>query len=376
MFRPFGDKLLSEVTAADVRGLVKKAIEEGLFVEYKGQWNAAKIARSVASFANTHGGTLIVGVDAPNKLPVKTTPIADDGQLEDRLIQVIRSNIDPVPAFTPAVVEFPRHKACVIVEVPEGSQPPYLWMSKGQILVRAGSMSEPVPANDRESIDRLYATGQRGLDWARGRIERLPEELAVERPGVELVRVAVHVVTVPAVADGLTAAPRVFTRDFVDVLYSMVPKKLSLGALYATGSGDTVGRHPERSMQEEALTLTWEAGNGGTIIFRAETNGTLRTSWDWEGTVGSGEFWGSWLDTLLNQGLSMHQAILVEELGHRGRVVVAAFLSESAAGPGRALARRAAFSLPVPITDLSEPEFIQFLDRSVSRFRGYPVYEP
>ena len=64
MFRPFGAKPLSEVDRNALEQLVSDGIEEGLFVEYKREWVSHKVARAVASFANTYGGTLIVGIEA------------------------------------------------------------------------------------------------------------------------------------------------------------------------------------------------------------------------------------------------------------------------------------------------------------------------
>jgi predicted HTH transcriptional regulator len=64
-FNPF-DKLFKDVVAADLQKLL--TVTEGLFVEYKGfEPTPLKVAKSVASFANSHGGVLFLGVQADGK---------------------------------------------------------------------------------------------------------------------------------------------------------------------------------------------------------------------------------------------------------------------------------------------------------------------
>jgi predicted HTH transcriptional regulator len=58
----FEGRALSELTYAEVEGLLKEANEEGTRLDYKEQWDPAKAARVVSSFANTAGGLLVVGV--------------------------------------------------------------------------------------------------------------------------------------------------------------------------------------------------------------------------------------------------------------------------------------------------------------------------
>jgi schlafen family protein len=359
MFHPFGAKALPEVTPEDLQGLIDSSIEEGLFVEYKGQWDGFKISRAIASFANSHGGTLVVGVDAPKGIPVTLTPIQNDGELADRIIQTVRSSLDPVPAFVAQVVEFKDSRACIVVEIPEGTQPPYVHIGKGQLFVRAGSMSEPVPANDRESIDRLFAKGQRGLDWARARLAAIPSELAFETMATGWEEV--HVVSVPAVEDGLFAGTKIFTHAFSADVASHV--SASLAVLHS-------GSEPETLMLGQALTLEWEAATGGMVSLRVETTGLIRSSW-----VGGGKGGSGWLDTLLKGVLPIHGRVLVGQLGHQGNVGVAAFWGEGVPGPILVKPVQVAFALPVPVTDLSTVSLREFLDRAVTRSRGYLAYE-
>jgi len=55
LWRPF-DPPLSEWTTQELERLLDEGMEESLFLEYKSEWSAAQIAKSVAGFANTREG--------------------------------------------------------------------------------------------------------------------------------------------------------------------------------------------------------------------------------------------------------------------------------------------------------------------------------
>jgi hypothetical protein len=94
MFQPFGAKHLSEIDRSDLDALINNQVPEGLFVEYKGEWVSTKVARAVASFANSQGGGwLIVGMDADKLFPTNLAGLQDAGDLEERVVSTIRSSI-------------------------------------------------------------------------------------------------------------------------------------------------------------------------------------------------------------------------------------------------------------------------------------------
>ena len=73
MYSPFRNeqgqpKSLDEVAYADLAQL--KDLEEGFALEFKRTWNEnvrAKIPKIIASFANSHGGWLVIGIADDNK---------------------------------------------------------------------------------------------------------------------------------------------------------------------------------------------------------------------------------------------------------------------------------------------------------------------
>jgi len=198
MFQPFGAKHLSEIDQADLQALIDDQVPEGLFVEYKRDWSSRKVARAVASFANSQGGGwLIVGVEANKLLPTKIVALQDTGDLEERVVHTIRSSVAPVPTFVPRAVQINPGMACIVVQVLEGTQPPYILIRTGQVLIRTATSSEPVNVHDREA---LFALGERGRIWAREQAEALR--------GTAYDTVGARLVTIPAVDRGLAAILR------------------------------------------------------------------------------------------------------------------------------------------------------------------------
>jgi hypothetical protein len=59
----FEGRALSELTYAEFEQFLKEANEEGTRLDYKQQWDPARAAQVVSSFANSAGGLLVVGVE-------------------------------------------------------------------------------------------------------------------------------------------------------------------------------------------------------------------------------------------------------------------------------------------------------------------------
>src|SRR2546426_12079226 len=101
MFNPFG-KPLERIERADIDILVGNHVAEGQFVEYKSIFppDASKIAKSIASFANTSGGWYIVGVhtNANNEADrLEGFSIPTNFKPKEHVRNTVRGNIQPVP---------------------------------------------------------------------------------------------------------------------------------------------------------------------------------------------------------------------------------------------------------------------------------------
>jgi hypothetical protein len=114
-------------------------LDETVFVEHKKSFHdesAYRIACSIAAFANTVGGWLLLGVHGG--APVKTTDSwATDGSptLVDSLRDRLRAELDPLPAFEARVMQ---HNGIPVgvVRVYESSDTPHVMIATGSVYVR------------------------------------------------------------------------------------------------------------------------------------------------------------------------------------------------------------------------------------------------
>ncbi len=147
MYHPFRNpqgqpKGLDELTYEDLAQL--KELEEGFALEFKRTWNEnvrAKIPKIIASFANSHGGWLVIGIADDDKA---VCPIpkgsADYSQI---LGELCRHHVSPTPRFDARFIADPANpnQGALVVQVHEGDFPPYV--ADGIVEIREGSTSGP-----------------------------------------------------------------------------------------------------------------------------------------------------------------------------------------------------------------------------------------
>src|SRR5688500_3044857 len=102
-FNPFDKPIVSPLTGVDLDHLISQSVSEGYPVEFKRELPSAhKIAKSLASFANTHGGWFIVGVVTSEHNVAREIRGFDLNAVPDP-ISVIRDaarvGVDPPPFF-------------------------------------------------------------------------------------------------------------------------------------------------------------------------------------------------------------------------------------------------------------------------------------
>jgi hypothetical protein len=162
-FNPFKKSFREPLTPEDLDVLVTDTVSEGYFIEYKGSFPASKkIAKSIASFANTYGGWYIVGVttDEHNVAQHITGFSLDD--CHDPIASIrdsIRLGIDPVPVFFPQVVTLAPKRAVLVVYIPGEQDTPFITRD-GRIYRRVSDCSEPEPETQRPAVDHLVEQGQ------------------------------------------------------------------------------------------------------------------------------------------------------------------------------------------------------------------------
>ena len=165
MYSPFRDeqgrpKALADITYSDLDQLAE--LDEGYVLEFKRSWNQPvkrKVPKIIASFANSAGGWLVIGIadDTKEICPVPRGP-ADYSQV---IGEICRRHISPAPRFDVRFIVDPANhdQGVVVVQVPEGDFPPYV--ADGVVEIREGSTSGPAAGS---ALVDLYgkATRRRG----------------------------------------------------------------------------------------------------------------------------------------------------------------------------------------------------------------------
>lgn len=165
MFSPFRTasgkpKTLAQVTWDDLAQLAD--LDEGFALEFKRSYNASvqkKIPKIIASFANSRGGWLVVGIADDDKsiCPIPK-PNADFSQI---IGELCRRHVSPIPHFDARFICDPANtsQGVLVMQVAEGNFPPYI--ANGIVEVREGSTSGPAQS---PALVELYgkATKRRG----------------------------------------------------------------------------------------------------------------------------------------------------------------------------------------------------------------------
>jgi hypothetical protein len=154
------DKPLEQLDEGDLLSLRTEGVEEGVLLDYKADWiENKKLAKAVASFANTHGGHLVIGVAADKE---KNVPVGFPGLdmvdgIKEKVGAVCRSRISPAPVFRMKLIPLSDRpgRTVLVIEVPESPQPPHY--VNGVIYVRNGESSRPLePLRNFFLIEKLY----------------------------------------------------------------------------------------------------------------------------------------------------------------------------------------------------------------------------
>jgi Putative DNA-binding domain len=162
-------KPLREISAQDVRDLCADQEAEGHEIEFKrelparsgqrdswamasqiGEYARNEIAKEIVAFANTYGGTLLVGIDETKDKPSRAkeiVPISQTHELARRLRQAVYDIIDPPLPMLEAigiVTEADGTSGVVLLRVPPSRRRPHRSNANREVYVRRIDESVPV----------------------------------------------------------------------------------------------------------------------------------------------------------------------------------------------------------------------------------------
>jgi len=149
--------------------------QEDYRLDFKEEWNE-KALRVVASFANTFGGLLFVGISEEDGKPKQILGVQSQREIKTKIASSIASNISPTPAYDIGECTLPSdpiRRLCV-VRVRTGVHL-HLLTTKGEnnpVYLRNADESRPAQAAELRALieQRSPSTGV-GPDWP----NRLPE---------------------------------------------------------------------------------------------------------------------------------------------------------------------------------------------------------
>ena len=144
----FFTKPIHDLTFEDVVAFCRRQIPEGKQLDYKYLLpkNTEKFAKVIASFANTLGGTIIVGVndDKNDKPRAPFTGIAYHEKIRNMIEDIIQAHIDPVVFVDINIcVSKDGQRMFVVIDIPQSNLTPHLVGPLKRAYIRTGQSSRP-----------------------------------------------------------------------------------------------------------------------------------------------------------------------------------------------------------------------------------------
>src|SRR5208282_680513 len=143
-----------------------KRFNENLRVEYKSSFDDSvkrKLPNVLSSFANSYGGILIIGVNAPAGVPLGPFEGVVFPEREPGLTvqNICRERISPeIPLYTSLVASRVADKAFLVVQVNESQKAPHSIENSTQVYVRTDGGTERTTLADMMRIERMLARRQ------------------------------------------------------------------------------------------------------------------------------------------------------------------------------------------------------------------------
>jgi len=154
-------KAIGDISYQDVVDFCAAGHVEGSVLEFKRDFASLpndKLAKTVAAFANTYGGLLVIGVNAPNGKaipPIEGFEFDPTAKYEERIESVVLSHVKE-PVFPEIRVCVPVNgKTFIVIRVAESHLTPHRTSDNTKTYVRTGQSSTPNKAATWDQIEWL-----------------------------------------------------------------------------------------------------------------------------------------------------------------------------------------------------------------------------
>lgn len=258
--KPLYLRAMSDITNEDISEI--SSLQEGWFVEFKERSpENSKLARSVSSFANSHGGLLVIGAkeDQKTRRLAGYTPMTRDEADEVilRVREAVTSHVSPPTYFDAKPIDIEPCSSTtdarwiVLVHVPKGRFGPYLH-SNGCVYIRVGDAAAPSALTDLAQQERLWAEALHRNEKLKARVQRLSDQFRYGTPAVHIAILADEDVN----ADGRTAS----LTDFREIaLGAHHPDASSVFDHVQTLDNSFIARRTERKFDSASLIWDYDA---------------------------------------------------------------------------------------------------------------------
>lgn len=260
VYSPFNCPL-SKVTLTELEGL--KDIEEGWFIEYKSEViERKKIAKSLAAFANQHGGWLIFGVEekkgdnSASSFPGFVKQELE--KLKESIRDASRQFLKPSVYYESHEVQVAQHethtsvsrddetKYVLILRIPESANTPHIHKD-GKIYQRVGDSSNPQHVTEPATFQALWGRNQSALaDF--NKLALSAGETSKSEENNSYLHLTLS-------ADPLEISGNRFSGGFTDFARIMSSGSLQFDNIFATNDGYVARQH--KNNLGGMLTLTW-----------------------------------------------------------------------------------------------------------------------
>jgi len=143
------NKKLSDIDFSDLDTFCKTSYSEGIQLDYKRNI-PSNLAKTVAAFANTRGGLILLGVDSDKATNEPIWP-CDGMEIKDgypeQIVQICRDGVyPPILPEVSSLIGNPESpgKAFLVVRINESPESPHSINNDTKVYVRTGDVSKPV----------------------------------------------------------------------------------------------------------------------------------------------------------------------------------------------------------------------------------------
>lgn len=147
-------KDITKITYQDVVDFCNKQIKESVNLDYKQDF-PADLEKTIAAFANTQGGVIIIGVadkDGTPKLPV--SGLKYQKGLSERVTSIVLANIYPPVIPEVQVCDPVAGKTFVVIRVPQSNTDHWI-QHRTELYVRTNDINKPEKLATREEVEWL-----------------------------------------------------------------------------------------------------------------------------------------------------------------------------------------------------------------------------